>query len=160
MPTQSVVWLDAGGPLPVARAGADFVAAGSAQSGIVLVRYCIPLVPVSLLFVACGIQAALEFIVARATLQPALQTATAFAFVSALAITGPLPQCYVAPDNFTSHGAYQHRYGTIDWQHSFFQRSGACGFHVEHGRSRGMRFRHFTDGFQPSPATGPSLNIP
>jgi hypothetical protein len=91
----------------------------SAQSGIVLVRYCIPLVPVSLLFVACGIQAALEFIVARATLQPALQTATAFAFVSALAITGPLPQCYVAPDNFTSHGAYQHRYGTIDWQHSF-----------------------------------------
>lgn len=91
----------------------------SAQSGIVLVRYCIPLVPVSLLFVACGIQAALEFIAARATLQRALQTATAFAFVSALAITGPLPQCYVAPDNFTSHGAYQHRYGTIDWQHSF-----------------------------------------
>jgi len=90
-----------------------------AQSAIVVTRYCIPLVPVSLLLVACGIQAALEAIAARATLQPALQTLTAFVCVGALAIAGPLPQCYVAPNNFTSHGAYQHRYGSIDWQNSF-----------------------------------------
>jgi hypothetical protein len=91
----------------------------SAQSAVVLVRYSMPLVPVSLLFVACGIQAALEAIAARATLQPALQALTAFACVVALTITGPLPQCYVVPNNFTSHGAYQHRYGQIDWNRSF-----------------------------------------
>ena len=92
----------------------------SAQSAILLVRYCIPLVPVSLLFVACGIQSALEMIAARATLRPALQSLLAFACVGALVLVGPLPQCYVAPNNFTSHGAYQHRYGRIDWQKSFY----------------------------------------
>jgi hypothetical protein len=92
----------------------------SAQSAILLVRYCIPLVPVSLLFVACGIQSALEMIAARATLRPALQSLLAFACVGALVLAGPLPQCYVAPNNFTSHGAYQHRYGRIDWQKSFY----------------------------------------
>jgi hypothetical protein len=92
----------------------------AAQSAIVLTRYCLPLVPVSLLFVACGIQAALEAIAARATLQPVLQTLIACACVVALVITGPLPQCYVAPNNFTSHGAYQHRYGAIDWRRSFY----------------------------------------
>jgi hypothetical protein len=87
----------------------------SAQSAIVLVRYCIPLVPVTLLLVACGIQAALEAIVRRS----AVQASIAVAVVAALALAGPLPQCYVAPNNFTSHGAYQHRYGNIDWQKSF-----------------------------------------
>jgi hypothetical protein len=91
----------------------------SAQSGIVLARYCIPLVPVTLLFVACGIQAALEAVARRSALQPALQTSIAVAAVAALALAGPLPQCYVAPNNFTSHGAYQHRYGNIGWQKSF-----------------------------------------
>jgi hypothetical protein len=92
----------------------------SVQSAIVLTRYCIPLVPVSLLFVACGIQSMLEVIAVRASLQLVLQTLVAAACVIALAMTGPLPQCYVAPNNFTSHGAYQHRYGTIDWQKSFY----------------------------------------
>jgi hypothetical protein len=92
----------------------------AAQSAIVLTRYCIPLVPVSLLFVACGIQAAVEVVAARAILQPVLQKIIAVACVMALVITGPLPQCYNAPNNFTSHGAYQHRYGTIDWRQSFY----------------------------------------
>jgi Dolichyl-phosphate-mannose-protein mannosyltransferase len=100
----------------------------SAQSAIVLVRYSIPLVPVSLLFVACGIQSALEAIAARASLQPVLQILVAAACVAALAMTGPLPQCYVAPNNFTSHGAYQHRYGTIDWQRSFYSDFTPAGF--------------------------------
>jgi len=90
-----------------------------AQSAIVLTRYCIPLVPVSLLFVACGLQTVLEAIAARVTLQPALQAVAAIACIGALALTGPLPQCYQAPDNFTNHGAYQHHYGNINWQQSF-----------------------------------------
>jgi Dolichyl-phosphate-mannose-protein mannosyltransferase len=92
----------------------------SAQAAIVLVRYSIPLVPVSLLLVACGIQATLESIAARIMLRPGLQALIAFAWVAALALVGPLPQCYVAPNNFTSHGVYQHRYGLIDWSHSFY----------------------------------------
>jgi Dolichyl-phosphate-mannose-protein mannosyltransferase len=92
----------------------------AAQSAIVLTRYCIPLVPVSLLFVACGIQTALEAVAARAILQPVLQKMIAVACVVSLVITGPLPQCYNTPNNFTSHGAYQHRYGTIDWRQSFY----------------------------------------
>jgi hypothetical protein len=100
----------------------------SAQSAILLTRYCIPLVPVSLLLVACGIQAALEAIAAHATLRPALQTLTAFACVAALVLAGPLPQCYVAPNGFTSHGAYQHRYGHIDWHRSFYSDFTPAGF--------------------------------
>ncbi|HEV2693771.1 MAG TPA: glycosyltransferase family 39 protein [Verrucomicrobiae bacterium] len=91
----------------------------SAQSAIVLTRYCIPLVPVSLLLVACGLQSVLEAIASRVTLQPSLQTVMAVAGIGTLAATGPLPQCYLAPNNFTNHGAYQHHYGKIDWNHSF-----------------------------------------
>lgn len=92
----------------------------SAQSAILLVRYCIPLVPISLLFAACGIQRTLETIAARVNMRPASQTLIAAACVAALAFSGPLPQTYVAPNNFTSHGAYQHRYGRINWGQSFY----------------------------------------
>ena len=100
----------------------------SAQSAIVLARYCIPLVPVSLLFVACGIQAGLEAVAKYSSLQPGLQTSIALAWVASLALTGPLPQCYVAPNNFTSHGAYQHHYGSIDWRQSFASDLTLTGF--------------------------------
>lgn len=90
-----------------------------AQSAIVLTRYCIPLVPVSLLFVACGLEKVFEYLASRVTLRPALQTFVALAGVAALVAAGPLPQAYVAPNNFTSHGAYQHRYAPMDWSHSF-----------------------------------------
>ena len=100
----------------------------SAQSAILLTRYCIPLVPVSLLLVACGIQAALETLAARVTFRPALQTLVALACVATLVLAGPLPQCYVAPNNFTSHGAYQHRYEPIDWHRSFYSDFTPAGF--------------------------------
>jgi hypothetical protein len=90
------------------------------QSAIVLVRYCIPLVPVSLLLVACGMQSVLEFFAARIVLRPALQSLAAVACVAVLASAGPLPQTYVAPNNFTGHGAYQHNYAPIDWHRSFY----------------------------------------
>lgn len=92
----------------------------SAQSAIVLVRYSIPLVPVTLLFVACGMESALEAIARAVTFRPLLQTLTVFACAGALLLAGPLPQCYISPNNFTSHGAYQYQYGRIDWSHSFY----------------------------------------
>ncbi len=45
----------------------------AAQSAIILVRYSIPLVPVSLLFAACGIQTVLDVIAARFPFRPSLQ---------------------------------------------------------------------------------------
>lgn len=90
-----------------------------AQSAIVLARYCIPLLPVCLFLAACGIQGALEAIAARASFRPMLQTMIGSVAVVALMITGPLPQCYVTPNNFTNHAAYQHHYRIIDWRVSF-----------------------------------------
>jgi hypothetical protein len=91
----------------------------SAQSAIVLARYCMPLVPVSILLAACGMIAAVEAIGRRIQMKPELQEVTGYGCVLALAATGPLPQTYVSPNSFTSHGAYQHRYGLIDWRQSF-----------------------------------------
>ena len=92
----------------------------SAQSAIVLTRYCIPLVPVSLLFAAGGLQAVLGSLAARFELRPAFQTLAAVAVVTVLVSAGPLPQNYIAPNNFTNHGAFQHAYGPIDWSRSFY----------------------------------------
>jgi hypothetical protein len=100
----------------------------SVESAIVLVRYSIPLVPISLLFVACGIQAGLDFIASRVEFRPVFQNLIAFACMSALLATGPLPQCYVIPNNFTSHGAFQYRYGRMDWSHSFYSDLTPPGF--------------------------------
>lgn len=92
----------------------------SVQSAIVLLRYCIPLVPVSLLLAACGLETGLEALAARVSLRPTAQGLIGFALVAALCLGGPLPQCYIAPNNFTSHGAYQHHYERIDWSRSFY----------------------------------------
>lgn len=90
-----------------------------AQSALVLVRYSIPLAPACLLLVACGIQRMLDAVSLRLEFRPLLQCLAAFGIVAALAIAGPLPQCYASPNNFTSHGVFQQSYGPIDWSHSF-----------------------------------------
>lgn len=87
---------------------------------LVMVRYSIPLVPVSLLLVAGGIQFVLETLGQRTGFHPQLQALVAFACAVALILAGPLPQIYSAPNNFTNHGAYQQRYGPMDWSHSFY----------------------------------------
>jgi uncharacterized membrane protein len=98
------------------------------QSAIVLARYCIPLIPVSLLLVACGLQAGLDFLIQRIALRPASKILLAGTTISALILGGPLPQTYTSPNNFTSHGAYQHRYAPIDWSQSFYSDLTPAGF--------------------------------
>lgn len=92
----------------------------SAQSAIVIARYCITLVPVSLLLVACGILFILERVAARVALRPSLQWGIAVSCVAILALFGPLAQTYIAPNSFTNHGVYQHNYKQIDWRNSFY----------------------------------------
>ncbi len=100
----------------------------SAQSAIVLARYCMPLVCVTLLLAACGAFAALDAISRRLAWHPVFPFALAAGGVVCLALAGPLPQCYAAPNNFTSHGVYQHRYGPIDWRLSFYSDLTPPGF--------------------------------
>ena len=100
----------------------------SSQSATVLVRYSIPLVPVSLLLAACGIQVAFDAVAKRMAFRPALQGLTALALTAVLVLAGPLPQCYVAPNNFTSHGVYQEFYGQHDWSRSFYSDFTPAGF--------------------------------
>ncbi len=91
----------------------------SAQVAIVLVRYAIILVPVSLLLVACGLQQVWEWAAAKLALRPGLQILAVTALVMVFVFAGPLPRCYVSPNNFTSHGVFQQTYRPIDWARSF-----------------------------------------
>src|SRR6185312_8588745 len=61
----------------------------SIQSALVVTRYCIPMVPISLLLVACGLQWIFEFLASRMTLRPSLQAILAFGYVAALVFAGP-----------------------------------------------------------------------
>ena len=103
----------------------------AAQSAIILVRYAIPLVPVSLLFAACGIQVALDAVTARVPFRPVLEALIVLVCVAGLLVTGPLRQCYTAPNNFTSHGVYQHFYGLHDWSRSFYSDFPPPGFDLD-----------------------------
>lgn len=90
------------------------------QSAVLLLRYCIPVLPATLLLVACGVHAAMQWLGSKANLRPALQVGLMTAWIVALGLTGPLPRTYLRPNNFTNHGAYQHSYQPNDWTHSFY----------------------------------------
>ncbi len=45
-----------------------------------------------------------------------------------LLLAGPLRRSYAAPNNFTSHGVYQHYYGRQNWGHSFYSDFAPPGF--------------------------------
>jgi hypothetical protein len=91
----------------------------SAQSAMVLVRYAIVLLPVTLLFVSGGVSLAIEKARERFKMSEVISSAIAVVLVLSYLLAGPLPQTYVAPNAFTSHGVYQHQYKTIDWRRSF-----------------------------------------
>lgn len=87
---------------------------------LVMVRYSIPLAPVSLLLVACGIQYILEIFSRHTGFQTKWHAVPALAGILALVLAGPLPQIYSTPNNFTNHSAYQQRYSPIGWSHSAY----------------------------------------
>jgi len=89
------------------------------QSPIVLTRYCIPLVPVSLLLAACGVRAIFDFLATRMALRPAWWLVPLSVYPAVMVLAGPLPQRLDAPNSFTNHGVFQHQYGPIDWSRSF-----------------------------------------
>jgi hypothetical protein len=98
------------------------------HSAIVLTRYCIALVPVSLLLAACGVHTVLDMLQARTGVKPLVRHSITIAFVALLLATGPIPQFYKRPNAFTNHGAYQNHYGPIDWARSFHTDLAPPGF--------------------------------
>ena len=103
----------------------------SCDVGILLARYSMPLIPVTLLLVACGLQACLDLLAARLKLKSSLLGLLAFTFVAALALAGPLPGIYTAPNQFTNHGIFQHNYEKLDWSHSFVSDFLGPNFRIE-----------------------------
>jgi hypothetical protein len=91
----------------------------SCDAGIVLARYSVILIPVSLLAIAYGLQSLLDSLAKHKPLKPMLRWILIFTFVITLFIAGPLPRILSCPNNFTNHGVFQDHYKQIDWSQSF-----------------------------------------
>ena len=131
----------------------------SSQAAIVLARYCIPMVPAALLLAACGLDALATALAARCGIRPSLSGASGFVFAAALALAGPLPQTYVAPNSFTHHGAYQHRYALIDWSESFHSELVTEGFTLDTA-VRASEISPFYRQLAGSPGAAPVVEYP
>ncbi|MFZ2631314.1 MAG: hypothetical protein WA081_16570 [Desulfosalsimonadaceae bacterium] len=85
---------------------------------LVLTRYVIPAFPMAYILVALGLDglwAATVLIPANQKITNAMCYGVAGCFLAGLFWTGPLRQTYAAPNNFTSHSAFQESYAPIDW---------------------------------------------
>jgi hypothetical protein len=88
------------------------------DTGAVMLRYMIVVVPVSLTLVAL----ALDCLITRAQQIPgmrrSLPVAGAACFLGCLWAAGPLPAQYRTPNNFASHSAFQYSYNRSRWESS------------------------------------------
>lgn len=91
----------------------------SSHVGIVLARYSMPLLPITLLFVACGLFLVFERVSTANPSRPLFTWYLPFACILVLGLTGPLAGTYYRPNNFTNHGVFQHDYNPIAWNESF-----------------------------------------
>ncbi len=91
------------------------------ESSAIFLRYCIVCLPILLLFVAAGLHRLLqagESKIAKSRLVKITIVAVPAAFIGTVLFYGPLPVIYRAPNNFTSHLAYQGNYEYGNWQRS------------------------------------------
>lgn len=96
----------------------------SVHAPIVISRYSIPVYPLSYFLVAMGLTSSLEklgsfFLVSKSARGRIASNMIAAAFLVALFLTGPLPNTYFSPNNFTNHSAFQESYKPLTWDHSF-----------------------------------------
>ena len=88
---------------------------------VVLLRYCLVLLPIICLLVAIAVDWILtsfgrRFDVEAPAATTLLNTVGVGALLSGLILTGPLPYIYRYPNNFTNHFAFQQSYATPDWE--------------------------------------------
>lgn len=90
------------------------------ETSAVFVRYCIAIIPIILLCVAVGMDNLLDKLQEYGT--PLFRRVLPLICICsggiALFVKGPLPVIYRAPNNFTSHLAFQGSYQYGDWQKS------------------------------------------
>jgi len=86
------------------------------HSPLVLLRYCILLVPLVLLLAAQGLAAVCSLFRPGRTEIAAL---AGTALGAALFIAGPWPHRYIKTNSFTNHSAYQQSYAPINWDASY-----------------------------------------
>jgi hypothetical protein len=93
----------------------------SGHAAIVICRYCVPLFPLLLALIAVGLDSVLCSIKSTAPGEARLMCNLLIGMsIAGLLWSGPLRQTYRAPNNFTSHGVFQHSYRPIDWRESFW----------------------------------------
>jgi hypothetical protein len=91
------------------------------DTAVVLLRYMIVLIPITLSTVALAIDSLHQQLQKRIPVDGVRRTASALivmAFTALLFITGPLPAIYTAPNNFTNHSAFQGSYQPYTWEYS------------------------------------------
>ncbi len=84
---------------------------------IVLSRYCLPVLPVLLLFVALGARQLDEL--AQRSIDRTRRPLASAALIGGLLVCGPLPGVYYWPNNFTNHGSLQFDYDHGDYFEQF-----------------------------------------
>ena len=98
-----------------------FINPAGIETGAVILRYCIAIIPVILLCVAVGSHNLLDEVqkrIAPSLVRRVLPVVCICFGVLLLYLKGPLPVIYRAPNNFTSHLAFQGSYQYGDWQKS------------------------------------------
>jgi hypothetical protein len=102
---------------------------------MVLVRYCILLLPISFFLAAISVDWILSRFAKRVGIETAaarsvLNTLGVGALMIGLILTGPLPRIYRHPNNFTNHFAYQQSYAMHDRNSSNSAYSFATGLNA------------------------------
>jgi len=93
----------------------------SAHAAIVICRYCVPIFPLVLAFIAVGLDSLLSSIKSTAPGQARVMcNLLAGLLVAGLLWSGPLRRTYSPPNNFTNHAVFQQSYRPVDWRESFY----------------------------------------
>jgi len=88
------------------------------DTGAVLLRYMIVVVPMALTVVSLAIDQSLVWSGNRHKIHRSVPIFLVAGFIGCLYATGPLPRLQVSPNNFTGHTAYQGSYRHQTWERS------------------------------------------
>jgi hypothetical protein len=88
------------------------------ESGAVMLRYMIILVPTALACVALGLDTLLNRAPQVSWMRPGLPLAATAGLIGCLWAAGPLPALYGSPNNFANHSAFQFSYEHPTWEHA------------------------------------------
>ena len=86
------------------------------NSGMVMLRYMIVVVPIALTMVAIAIDELYLRIQNRWKIHPVISFIAIFIIAGFFFVMGPLPDIYATPNNFTNHSAFEGSYMPYHWE--------------------------------------------